>query len=201
MKLKLDFVTKVPKVAKDNQVILLNNKTTQNIIVKSLNKSIFSNKLFLERKFLIQNINDKIYIFVNCTKSKTSLDYEKLGSNLFLFLKNNKIENSFFETNLSKITNIQLEKFLHGAQLKSYEFNVYKTDKSKNLTINFFSKNSLFANNDLLKDFIILFLLALSFTKIISLSLASFGTLLEKSNFSFIFLKYLIDNVVYLINY
>ncbi len=133
MKLKLDFVTKVPKVAKDNQVILLNNKSTQNKIVKSLNNSIFSNKLFLERKFLIQNINEKIYIFVNCTKSKTSLDYEKLGSNLFLFLKNNKIEKSFFETNLSKITNIQLEKFLHGAQLKSYEFNVYKTDKSKNL--------------------------------------------------------------------
>ena len=46
MKLKLDFVTKVPKVAKDNEVILLNDKTTQNKIVKSLNKSIFSNKLF-----------------------------------------------------------------------------------------------------------------------------------------------------------
>ncbi|OCW83430.1 peptidase M17 [Pelagibacteraceae bacterium GOM-A4] len=138
MKLKLDFVTKVPKVAKDNEVILLNNKTTQNKIVKSLKKSLFSNKLFLERKFLIQNINEKIYIFVNCTKSKTSLDYEKLGSNLFLFLKNNKIEKSFFETNLSKITNVQLEKFLHGAQLKSYEFNVYKTDKSKNLITNLY---------------------------------------------------------------
>ncbi len=138
MKLKLNFVTKVPKVGKDNEVILLNNKTTQNKIVKSLNKSIFSNKLFLERKFLIQNINDKIYIFVNCTKSKTSLDYEKLGSNLFLFLKNNKIEKSFIETNFSKITNIQLEKFLHGAQLKSYEFNVYKTDKSKKLTTNLY---------------------------------------------------------------
>ena len=138
MKLKLNFVTKIPKVAKDYQIILLNNKTSQNKIVKSLNKSIFSNKLFLERKFLIQNINDKVYIFVNCTNSKTSLDYEKLGSKLFLFLKNNKIEKSFFETNLSKITNIQLEKFLHGAQLKSYEFNVYKTDKSKNLTINLY---------------------------------------------------------------
>ena len=46
MKLKLDFVTKVPKVAKDNRVILLNNKNTQNKIDKSLNKSIFANKLF-----------------------------------------------------------------------------------------------------------------------------------------------------------
>ncbi len=134
MKLKLDFVTKVPKVAKDNQVILLKDKSTQNKIVKSLNKPIFDNKLFLERKFLIQNINDKIYIFVNCMKSKTSLDYEKLGSNLFLFLESNKIEKSFFETSSLNITNIQIEKFLHGMQLKSYEFNVYKTDKSKNLT-------------------------------------------------------------------
>ena len=134
MKLKLDFVTKVPKVAKDNQVILIKDKTTQNKIVKSLNKSLYDNKLFLETKFLIQNLNNKTYILVNCMNSKSSLDYEKLGSNLFLFLKNNKIEKSFFETNLSKITSIQLEKFLHGAQLKSYEFNVYKTDKSKNIT-------------------------------------------------------------------
>ena len=138
MKLKLDFVTKVPKVAKENHIILIKDKTTQNKIVKSLNKSIFDNKLFLERKFLIQNLKDKIYIFVNCTKSKTSLDYEKLGSNLFLFLKDNKIEKSFLETNLSKINNIQLEKFLHGAQLKSYQFNLYKTDKSKNLTTNLY---------------------------------------------------------------
>ncbi len=138
MKLKLDFVNKVPKVAKDNQVILLKDKATQNKILKSLNNSIFANKLFLERKFLVQNINDKIYIFVNCMKSKTSLDYEKIGSNLFLFLKNNKIEKSFFETSSSNITNVQIEKFLHGMQLKSYEFNVYKTDKSKNLTTNLY---------------------------------------------------------------
>ena len=30
------------------------------------------------------------------------------------------------------LTNVQLEKFLHGAQLKSYSFNLYKTDKKKN---------------------------------------------------------------------
>ena len=46
MKLKLDFVTKVPKVAKDNEVILLKDKNFKNKILKSLNKSLFSNKLF-----------------------------------------------------------------------------------------------------------------------------------------------------------
>ena len=39
MKLKLDFVIKVPKVAKDNHVILLKDKATQNKILKYLNNS------------------------------------------------------------------------------------------------------------------------------------------------------------------
>ena len=68
MKLKLDFVTKVPKVAKDNQVILLNNKSAQNKIVKSLNRIISqslatlgtlvtkSNFSFIFLKYLIDNV-------------------------------------------------------------------------------------------------------------------------------------------------
>ena len=71
-------------------------------------------------------------------KSRTSLDYEKLGSQLYVFLKNNKIERSFFISSLSFLTNVQLEKLLHGAQLKSYEFNVYKTNKTKNETNNLY---------------------------------------------------------------
>ena len=132
MKLKLDFVNKVPKQAKDNEIILVKNKANKKIILKSSNKSLFTDKLFLEKKFSVKNIKDKNYIFVNCTKSRTSLDYEKLGSQLYIFLKNNKIERSFFTSNSTFLTNVQLEKLLHGAQLKSYEFNVYKTDKKKN---------------------------------------------------------------------
>ena len=132
MKLNLNFINKVPKEAKDNEVILVKDKVFKNKELKTLSKSLFVNKLFLEKKFFIQNIKGKNYIFVNCTKSKNSLDYEKLGSQLYIFLKNNKIERSFLISNSSSLTNIQLEKFLHGAQLKSYEFNVYKTDKTKN---------------------------------------------------------------------
>ena len=138
MKLNLEFTSKVPKVAKDHEIILLKDKNSKNKILKSLNKSLFTNKLFLEKKFLAKNINDKTYIFINCINSKSSLDYEKLGSNLYLFLKNNKIDKSFLEANLSSITSVQFEKFLHGAQLKSYNFDVYKTDKSKNVTTNLY---------------------------------------------------------------
>ncbi len=138
MKLKLEFVVKVPKEASDSEVILLKDKTAKNKLVKSLIKSLFNNKLFLERKIVTQNINGKNFIFVNCIKSKTSLDFEKIGSNLYIFLKNNKIDKSFFDPNSSNITNVQLEKFLHGAQLKSYNFNIYKTDKTKNLITNLY---------------------------------------------------------------
>ena len=132
MKLKLDFKIKVPKVAEENEVILLKDKTNGNKLLKFFNKSLFNNKLFLERKILAKNINNKTYIIVNSSKSVSALDYEKLGSELYIYLKNNKIENSYFVPNSTLITNVQLEKFLHGAQLKSCEFNVYKTDKAKN---------------------------------------------------------------------
>ena len=152
MKLKLDFTSKVPKLARDNQVILLKDKKTKNKIDKFSKNSLFSNKLFLEKKFLSYNIKDKNCIFVNCMKSKTSLDYEKLGSDLYIFLKNNKIENSFFDPSLSNLTNVQLEKLLHGAQLKSYNFDVYKTEKSKNVIINLYIIGNKYKKNNLLRS-------------------------------------------------
>ena len=152
MKLKLEFVAKAPKVAIDNEVILLKDKNIKNRVAQFTNKSLFNNKLFLEKKLLAQNINGKNYIFVNCIKSKTSLDFEKIGSNLYIFLKNNKIDNSFFNPNSSKLTNIQLEKFLHGAQLKSYDFNIYKTDKPKNLTTNLYVVGNKYKKSNLFRD-------------------------------------------------
>ena len=138
MKLKLDFVNKEPKQTKDNEIFLVNDKSSKNKLLKSVYKSLLANKLFSEKKFLSKNINNKNYIFVNCIKSKTSLDYEKLGSQLYVFLKNNKIDNSFLVSNASYLTNVQFEKFLHGAQLKSYQFDVYKTDISTNEIINLY---------------------------------------------------------------
>ena len=152
MKLKLDFVSKVPKVANDYEVILLKDKVIKNKIVKFVNKSLFNNKLFLETKFIAQNINEKTYIFVNCINSKTSLDYEKVGSNFYLFLKNNKIDSLFIEPSASNLTIVQLEKFLHGAQLKSYNFDVYKTNKSKNLTTNLYIVGKKYKKTNLLRN-------------------------------------------------
>ncbi len=152
MKLKLDFVNKVPKEAKDNEIILVKDKATKNKILKSLNKSLFTNKLFIEKKFFAQNIKDKNYIFVNCMNCKKSLDYEKIGSQLYVFLKVNKIDKSFLASNTSNLSSVQLEKFLHGAQLKSYEFNLYKTDKAKNETNNFYVVGDKSKKSNLLRN-------------------------------------------------
>jgi len=152
MKLNLDFANKVPKEANYNEIILVKDKANKSKILNSLNKSLFSNKLFIEQKFFAQNIKDKNYIFVNCMNSKKSLDYEKLGSQLYIFLKNNKIEKSFLVSSSSYLSSVQLEKFLHGAQLKSYEFNVYKTDKAKNEKYNLYVVGDKSKKSNLLRN-------------------------------------------------
>ncbi len=136
MNLNLKFVGKLQKAANDNEIVLLKEKRIKNKILKPLSKQVFSNKLFIDQNFLVRNQNNKTYIFVNCNNSKSSLDFEKLGSELFLFLKNSKIDTSFIDVNVCPLTNIQLEKILHGIQLKSYNFNIYKSEKKKNTNIN-----------------------------------------------------------------
>ena len=40
------------------------------------------------------------------------------------------------ELNKSEINNLQLERIIHGAKLKSYNFDIYKTNNKKNKNIN-----------------------------------------------------------------
>ena len=136
MKLNIKFVTNINRDAKDNEVIFVNKKTIKSKYLKPLNKSIFSSKLFNEQNFLKKDYNDKSYIFVNCTKSELSIDYEKMGSKLYEFLTKNKIEASFINSSNNSLTSVQLEKILHGAQLKSYDFNIYRTAKKNKIANN-----------------------------------------------------------------
>ena len=116
MKLKLNFVSKNPKLAVKNELIFINNKNFKH---KTLDqKEIIDNELFKEKK-IIQRNQDKVnYIFINCIEQKKSSDFENIGSKLFDFLSNNKIENTFFNLSSLKITNVQIERILHGATLK-----------------------------------------------------------------------------------
>ena len=101
----------------------------------SINKSINSN--FIKNKdFLLFNLNpiQKI-ILIKIKKNQSSLESEKIGAKFFNFIKSNSIFNlNLFDKNIKNITpnnEYFLDDFIHGVQLKSYNFNKYKSDKKK----------------------------------------------------------------------
>ena len=141
MKLKLNFVSKIPRLAIKNELIFINNKNFKHKTFDQ--REIIDNELFKEKK-IIQINQDKVnYILINCIEQKKSSDFENIGSKLFDFLSNYKIENTFINLSSLKITNVQIERILHGSTLKSYCFEIYKTKKNikKFININIVGKN------------------------------------------------------------
>ncbi len=122
MKLKVNFVGKISKAAAINEIVFVKNKS---------NKNVADDELFKEQLITQKEHNGKNKIFINCIKTTTSKDYEKIGSKLFDYLKNNKKEKSYIESDKNNINKINLEKVLHGAKLKSYNFDIYKSNNKK----------------------------------------------------------------------
>ena len=114
------------------------NKTTL------ANKTTFVNKIIKKnesknKEFLAFNLNsDQKVILVSIKKKSDSLDNEKIGAEFYNFIKSNSLFNlTLVEKNIieaKKNNSNLLEEFLHGIELKSYEFNNYKT-KKKDLVI------------------------------------------------------------------
>ena len=123
MKLKVNFVRKISKAAMINEIVFIKSKSNKNIVDNEL----FKEQLIIQKE---QNSNNKI--FVNCIKTSLSKDYEKIGSKLFDYLKSNKKEKSYIDSDKSNINKINLEKILHGFKLKSYNFDIYKSNNKKN---------------------------------------------------------------------
>ena len=98
---------------------LKSNKKTQKSKIASLNLE-FDQKVMI---ILIVNKND-------------SQQAEQLGSKFYDYIKGNDIDNVLIlGSSSSSIKNkIKLDEFLHGAELKSYEFNLYKTKSSTTIT-------------------------------------------------------------------
>ena len=98
-----------------------------------INKTIETNKS-KKKDFISFNINSsQKIILIKIKNNQTSTDNEKKGANFYNFLKSNLQTNlTFFDNNILETqtkNRIFIEEFLHGMQLKSYEFNKYKTKK------------------------------------------------------------------------
>ena len=121
---------------------------SSNLIIKSTN----ANKIN-DKNFLSFNINptQKI-ILIKIKNNQSSLDIEKVGADFYSYLKSNSFFNTtFYEQNI-KNSNCKnkyfFDEFIHGVELKSYEFNKYKSkNDNKTLEIDIYNKNKSFKLN------------------------------------------------------
>ena len=89
----------------------------------------------LKKELQYFNINSRRTIFlVSVKKNAKTSDIENLGAKFHSYINYDK-RNDYFvnsDTANSKIKNF-VGYFLHGIKLKSYEFNIYKSKKSKKI--------------------------------------------------------------------
>ena len=142
MSIKITFKTNISEKIIKNYVLF----SDENFRIKGFNQlplskhsnfigKIVDNNSSKEKDFISFNINPSQKIILIKLKKNTSIDNEKIGAKFFNYLKTNStINSSFLENNfkelISKNKNF-LDEFLHGIQLKSYEFNKYKTKKKE----------------------------------------------------------------------
>ena len=77
---------------------------------------------------ILTYLKKKKIIFIIIKKTLLSFDLEQLGAKLFSFLKKINLDkvNLFCDSLTNKKNNIL--DFIHGANLKSYEFKKYRTN-------------------------------------------------------------------------
>ena len=88
------------------------------------------------KKNKIESINidfDQKVILILLSGKNNAQNSEELGAKFYDYIKKNDIQNiTIVGSNYSSTKNkIFFNEFLHGAELKSYEFNLYKTKKQK----------------------------------------------------------------------
>ncbi len=100
------------------------------------NKNLKKNKIIS----LNQDFDQKL-IVIFLFKKNNELESQKMGAKFYDFLKKNEIE-SVSITAPSTKNLINLDYFIHGSELKSYEFNLYKNKKNiKIVYFNIFRKD------------------------------------------------------------
>ena len=154
MSIKLTHKKQINEKSIKNFVLFSNNQFKINGFKKlslannssQILKTINSNKSN-DKEFMSFNINpyQKI-ILIKIKEGKNTTDNEKVGASFYNFSKANLLTHiTFLDKNISetqpKNSNF-LEEFLHGMQLKSYEFNKYKTKKKiVDINVNIISKS------------------------------------------------------------
>ena len=141
MPIKINVKKSISEKAIRNYVLFSNEEFKVNSLNKlplskfsvNINQTINSNKS-KNKDFILFNLNpSQKIIIVKLKDYQSSLSNERKGAKFFDFIKSNSIlVCTFIEENfkiyMEKNKNF-LDQFIHGSQLKSYEFKKYKTKK------------------------------------------------------------------------
>ncbi len=155
MSIKISFKKNIIENKIKNYILFTNDnlkirgldKTPLSKLSNIINKTINNNKL-KDKNFQHFNINsNQRIILIKLKDSSSSLENERLGAKFYDYIKSNIIQSStFLENNIKELSQKNknfLDEFFHGAKLKSYVFNKYKSKKKSLLfEITILSKNS-----------------------------------------------------------
>tara|TARA_B100000965_G_C19594830_1_gene759680 strand:- start:1046 stop:2515 length:1470 start_codon:yes stop_codon:yes gene_type:complete len=160
MSIKISVKNSLNLKSVKNHVIFTNQDFRNNDLSKLplaqfssfISKSVSASDL-KKKNFLSFNINaTQNVILIRVKKNQSSLEIEKIGAEFYMFLKSNLyLKTTFYEQNIKNAaTNNEyfFDQFLQGLQLKSYEFNKYKSKtKEKKFDLEIINKNKFFKLN------------------------------------------------------
>ena len=160
MTIQINYKTNNSKKVSSNLVLFVDEKFNISGLKKHISNSEFSyisdllKNSDLKKSLLVFEINSKKTIFlVSIKKDIKTSDIENLGAKFHSYINYDK-QNDYFinsDTASSKIENF-VGYFLHGIKLKSYQFNIYKSKKSKKtVTINVIGNKNRISTQDQLR--------------------------------------------------
>ena len=145
MNLKINYLSKFNENKSNNITIFLKSETKSNDLFKIFGKdkhivaSIekLKKKENFTKKKIITSIDtgiEKKIIVIWVDNKLSSNQVIELGAKFFDFLKNNMIKDVtlYGPSLVNGSKKLSIEEFVHGAQLKSYNFDIYKTSNNKN---------------------------------------------------------------------
>ncbi|MBD1161694.1 leucyl aminopeptidase [Pelagibacterales bacterium SAG-MED15] len=109
------------------------SKLSLNKQSNQINRTVNSNKSKKKEFIIFNHSPDQKIILIKIKNKQNSTQNEKNGANFYNFVKSNLLTSlTFFDQNISETQSNNknfIDEFLHGMELKSYEFNKYKTKK------------------------------------------------------------------------
>ncbi len=141
MTLKINYLDTQKSFSKNTAIFLANDTKIsefKGVFDDKINQKILNylKKSKNNKKNKIELINldfDQKVILILLSGKNNVQESEELGAKFYDYIKKNDIQNiTIVGSNYSSTKNkIFLNQFIHGAELKSYEFNLYKTKKQK----------------------------------------------------------------------